>query len=435
LHYDLIVPPLDPSKLKGTDAVWLGQRKRMTRAQLLGWDKAFESENAAFLREDPQGKERVRWAYQRYMKNYLRCVNGVDRSVGELLAWLDERPDVKKNTIVIYSSDQGFYLGDHGWYDKRWMYEESLRMPLVMSWPGHLDAGREVKQLTQNIDFGPTFLDLAGAPALAAAHGRSLVPVMSKKTGTEPFRDAIYYHYYESQAVHMVPAMYGVRTDRYKLVRYYEPQWDTWEMFDLEEDPNEMNNIAENKDYAAIRSKLEQRLVELRQQYNDDTGNVGGGEFPLTNGIARVEREGKAYRMWSNAPGGYMLKLCEPKANVTLTTSMLSIAGKQQQNGFIIVSGLQGRGAMMRCGFEFGRKRLVIMGPRWNKIVASDRFEWDGKSGIELTVNADFDKHEIVVVAAGRRITAPMPAAWTGMRQWGYGASNAETVFTAIKMQ
>ncbi|HIE69116.1 MAG TPA: DUF4976 domain-containing protein, partial [Planctomycetes bacterium] len=223
-------------------------------------------------------------------------------------------------------------------------------MPLVMSWPGHLDAGREVKQLTQNIDFGPTFLDLAGAPALAAAHGRSLVPVMSKKTGTEPFRDAIYYHYYESQAVHMVPAMYGVRTDRYKLVRYYEPQWDTWEMFDLEEDPNEMNNIAENKDYAAIRSKLEQRLVELRQQYNDDTGNVGGGEFPLTSGIARVEREGKAYRMWSNAPGGYMLKLCEPKANVTLTTSMLSIAGKQRQNGFIIVSGLQGRGAMMRCG-------------------------------------------------------------------------------------
>ncbi len=435
LHYDLIVPPLDPSKLKGTDAVWLGQRKRMTPAQLLGWDKAFESENAAFLREDPQGKERVRWAYQRYMKNYLRCVNGVDRSVGELLAWLDERPDVKKNTIVIYSSDQGFYLGDHGWYDKRWMYEESLRMPLVMSWPGHLDAGREVKQLTQNIDFGPTFLDLAGAPALAAAHGRSLVPVMSKKTGTEPFRDAIYYHYYESQAVHMVPAMYGVRTDRYKLVRYYEPQWDTWEMFDLEEDPNEMNNIAENKDYAAIRSKLEQRLVELRQQYNDDTGNVGGGEFPLTSGIARVEREGKAYRMWSNAPGGYMLKLCEPKANVTLTTSMLSIAGKQRQNGFIIVSGLQGRGAMMRCGFEFARKRLVIMGPRWNKIVASDRFEWDGKSGIELTVNADFDKHEIVVVAAGRRITAPMPAAWTGMRQWGYGASNAETVFTAIKMQ
>ena len=99
------------------------------------------------------------------------------------VSWLDARPEVKKNTIIIYSSDQGFYLGDHGWYDKRWMYEESLRMPLVMSWPGHLEAGREVTQLTQNIDFGPTFLDLAGAPKLAAAHGKSLVPVMSKQTG------------------------------------------------------------------------------------------------------------------------------------------------------------------------------------------------------------------------------------------------------------
>jgi len=435
LHYDLIVPPSDESKLKGTDRAWLNQRKRMTAEQLLGWDKAFEAENAAFLREDPQGKERVRWAYQRYMKNYLRCVNGVDRSVGELLAWLDARPEVKKNTIIIYSSDQGFYLGDHGWYDKRWMYEESLRMPLVMSWPGHIEAGREVKQLTQNIDFGPTFLDLAGAQPLAAAHGKSLVPVMGKDGNEEPFRDAIYYHYYESQAVHMVPAMYGVRTDRYKLVRYYEPQWDTWELFDLEKDPDELTNVAEDANYASIRKGLEKRLQQLRVQYQDGTGNVGAGEFPLTTGIARVAHEGPSYRMWFNAPGGYVLKTCEPKAQATLTSSLQPIGGRQQQNGYVIVSGVEGRGALMRCGFEFARKRLVIMGPRWNKIVASTPFEWDGNSAIKLTVHADFDKDEIVVEAAGKRIKAPMPKAWTGMRQWGYGGSNAETVFRKIKLQ
>ena len=435
LHYDLIVPPKDPSKLRGTDSVWLGQRKRMTAEQLLGWDKAFEVENAAFLRENPQGKERVRWAYQRYMKNYLRCVNGVDRSVGELLAWLDAHPEVKKNTIIIYSSDQGFYLGDHGWYDKRWMYEESLRMPLVMSWPGHLKAGREVRQLTQNIDFGPTFLDLAGAPELKAAHGRSLVPVLEDKVGDAPFRDAIYYHYYESQAVHMVPAMYGVRTDRYKLIRYYEPQWDTWEMFDLQEDPDELRNIAEQEEYAGIRAKLEQRLNELRQQYQDDTGKVGAGEFPVTAGIARVEREGAAYRIWANAPGGYLLKPSDRTGTVTLSTSMQPIAGKQQQNGYVLVGGARPRGPMMRCGLDFGRKRLNIMGPRWNKVVATKRIKWDGRAPVDVKVQADFDQHVVVLEAAGERIEAPMPEAWSGLRHWGYGASNAETVFGKIKLQ
>ncbi|HEB52319.1 MAG TPA: DUF4976 domain-containing protein, partial [bacterium] len=242
LHYDLLVPPADPSELRGTDRAWLTQRQRMTPAQRKLWDAAYSDENAAFLREDPQGRERVRWAYQRYMKNYLRCVNGVDRSVGELLAWLDAHPDVKANTLVIYSSDQGFYLGDHGWFDKRWMYEESLRMPLLMRWPEHLAKGREVRAMTQNIDFGPTFLDLAGVPVPPTMHGRSMVPLLQAVGRPDAdevaWRDAIYYHYYESQAVHMVPAMYGVRTQRYKLVRYYEPQWDTWELFDLERDPD-----------------------------------------------------------------------------------------------------------------------------------------------------------------------------------------------------
>lgn len=435
LHYDLIVPPKDPADLKGTDRVWLSQRKRMTAEQLAGWDRAFEAENAAFLREDPQGKERVRWAYQRYMKNYLRCVNGVDRSVGELLAWLDARPEVKKNTIIIYSSDQGFYLGDHGWYDKRWMYEESLRMPLVMSWPGQFDAGREVTELTQNIDFGPTFLDLAGAPKLAAAHGKSLVPVMRKAADSEPFRDAIYYHYYESQAVHMVPAMYGVRTDRYKLVRYYEPQWDTWEMFDLEEDPDEVNNVAFDPAYADIRKQLEQRLLELRKQYSDDTGTVGGGKFPITAGIARVEREGDAYRMWANAPGGYMLETGDKKGSVTFSTTILPLAGKQNQNGFVVFSGGEPRGQMMRIGLQVRQKQVIIMGPQWQKVAARMPFAWDGKTPVAMKVQVNFEEHQVTVDVAGKVISAPMPKAWTSLRSWGFGANNAEAVFTPLQFQ
>ena len=435
LHYDLMVPPKDPKHLKGTDTAWLSLRNRMTKAQLSTWDKAFEAENAAFLREDPQGKERVRWAYQRYMKNYLRCVAGVDRSVGEVLAWLDARPEVKQNTIIIYSSDQGFYLGDHGWYDKRWMYEESLRMPLVMRWPGHLEAGREVTALTQNIDFGPTFLDLAGAPKLEAAHGRSLVPVMSKQTGDEPFRDAIYYHYYESQSVHMVPAMYGVRTDRYKLVRYYEPQWDTWELFDLETDPGEMTNVAQDPAYAEIRKQLEQRLVALRKQYDDDTGNVGGGEFPLTAGMARVERVGDSYRVWANTDGSYLLNEGQRDGNVTLRSSLLPVLGKQSANGYIVASGGESRGAMMRVGIEVKQKRLVILGPGWNQVAAQVPFEWDGKTAVPVQVQFDFGQHQVVAEIGGKQLTASMPKAWTGLRSWGYGGSNSETVFAKLQFE
>ena len=152
LHYDMLLPPAPGETLRGLDQSWTAQRRRMSEPQQRAWDDAFSAEDEAFRREDPQGQQRVRWFYQRYVKNYLRCVAGVDRSVGTLLDWLDAHPDVKANTLVIYSSDQGFYLGDHGWYDKRWMYEESLRMPLLMSWPGRLDGGREIAELERDAD-------------------------------------------------------------------------------------------------------------------------------------------------------------------------------------------------------------------------------------------------------------------------------------------
>ncbi|MCB9879723.1 MAG: sulfatase [Planctomycetes bacterium] len=440
LHYDLLVPPADPDALKGTDTAWRAQQQRMTEAQREAFNAAYAAENDAFLREDPQGDARVRWAYQRYMKNYLRCVNGVDRSVGAMLEWLDAHPDVKQNTIIIYSSDQGFYLGDHGWYDKRWMYEESLHMPLLMAWPEHLREGVEVAALTQNIDFAPTFLDMAGVPVPADMHGRSLVPLLeAKDPAAVAWRDAVYYHYYESHAVHMVPAQYGARTERYKLIRYYEPEWDTWELFDLEQDPQELHSVADDPDYAEIRAQLEQRLVELRAQYGDSTGDLGGHRFPVQAGIARVEPiagSDDGVAVFANTIGSYLLQTGAPRSGVvTVTTTMRPRDGRQQRNGFVLVSGGDPREDLLRCGVEFGAHRLVIATPGSLRAAAAEELVWDGKAPLEVRCTFDLDAHRVTVRAAGVEVGAPMPKGWQALTAWGYGASNAETEFGGLKFE
>jgi len=436
LHYDLLVPPEDWDELKGTDASWRWLRRRMTKEQLETFDAAYEAENAAFLREDPQGEERVRWAYQRYIKNYLRCVNGVDRSVGELLGWLDAHPDVARNTIVIYSSDQGFYLGDHGWYDKRWMYEESLRMPLVVSWPEHIQAGREVEELTQNIDFAPTFLELAGVPVPEHMHGESLVPLLARKPGEQvEWRDAIYYHYYESHAVHMVPAMYGVRTERYKLVRYYEPQWDTWELFDLERDPQELRDVAGDPAYAMIRKQLEQRLNKLRMQYRDDTGDVLTGGFPIQAGLAYVHAEGDGYRIWANTSGSYLLREGERAGTTTLRTTIRPGEGGRLRNGFVMAAGAGPRTELVRAGIDFDEQQLVLVGPKNLEVTAKCAVKAPLDAAVEISVRFDLDKHLVVAEALGERVEAELPLDWQRLQAWGIGASNAVTVFGALSVE
>ncbi|MCA8948261.1 MAG: sulfatase [Planctomycetes bacterium] len=435
LHYDLVVPPTAAEReagLVGPDRSYDDMMARLLPAQREAWDAAFAPRNAAFRADEPTGRERVRWAYQRYIKNYLRCVNGVDRSVGRLLDWLDAHPDVKANTLVVYSSDQGFYLGDHGWYDKRWMYEESLKMPLVVSWPGHVAAGVEIPQLTQNIDFAPTFLDLAGVDVPADMHGASLVPLLS---GGEPddWRDAIYYHYYESNAVHMVPEHYGVRTARYKLVRYYEPQWDAWELFDLARDPDELHSVHGDPSYADILAGLKRRLVELRRQYGDDTGTLG--EFDVTAGIARVQLGADGYRVWANATGGYLLRSGDP-GGTKFTTAMTSVGGRQLRNGFVLLSGdAESRGQLVRAGIEFGARQLTVIGPGGMRQRASAAIEWDGRAPLELVVTVDLAAHSLTAAAAGQRVTVELPAEWTELTACGYGASNAETVFTPLSIE
>lgn len=237
----------------------------LTPEQLKTWNDAFEKENAEFRAANLTGDALTRWRYQRYIKNYLRCVASVDDGVGELLKYLDES-GLAKNTVVIYSSDQGFYLGDHGWYDKRFMYEQSLRTPLLVRWPGVIKAGAEEKRLAQNLDFAQTILELAGVTAPADMQGMSLAPLL--KGEASQWRDAIYYHYYDFPAVHSVRPHFGLRTDRHKLVRYHT--LDEWELFDLEKDPREMRSVYADPAYAQVRADLEVKLKSLQQQYKDD---------------------------------------------------------------------------------------------------------------------------------------------------------------------
>ena len=439
LHSDLMVEPTEAerTRARGKDTWWDPMMTRLSDAQRTTFLAAFAAENAAFRRDPPKDQALVRWKLQRYLKNYLRCVAGVDRSVGQLLDWLDAHPVVKANTIVIYSSDQGFFLGDHGYYDKRWMYEESLRMPLLLSWPGHVNGPREVTQLTQNIDFAPTFLDLAGAPVPESMHGKSLVPLLQ---GEQPadWRTAIYYHYYESKATHQVPAHFGVRTSRHKLIRYYEPEVDGVELFDLEKDPNELHSVADNPDYGELRLQLERQLQALRTQYDDTTGDLASGAFPRTAGITRILPIDGGYRVFANATAGFALQSPPSDTVTAVTVTLRPLAGRQQQNGYVVLDGAtelgageDGGTARIRAGIAFGRRRLQLLGAEGMRELAGAAIEWDGSSPVTSAITVSETKERIAVVAQGVRIEAALPSPWRGLAAWGYGASNAETEFTA----
>jgi arylsulfatase A-like enzyme len=262
-----IPPNWDPNAGNPSDRSGLSNLKRMTPDQLSEWNAGFQAENDAFLRNPPVGKELVRWKYQRYMKNYLRCIRAVDENIARMLDYLKET-GLDRNTIVIYASDQGFYLGDHGWYDKRWMYEESLKMPLIVRWPGVTAPGSVSEQLVQNLDYAETFLDIAGQKTPADMQGQSLVPLM-KGMNPPDWRKSIYYHYHEFPAVHSVARHYGIRTDRFKLIHFY--QSDEWEFYDLKEDPDELQNQYGNSRWSGQIAELKKDLEALRKQYADTT--------------------------------------------------------------------------------------------------------------------------------------------------------------------
>ncbi len=240
---------------------------RMNPEQRAEWDAVYDPINEEFKKnyKNMSQKELMQWRYQRYMQDYLGSIAAVDDGVGRVLDYLEES-GLAKNTIVIYTSDQGFYLGEHGWFDKRFIYDESFKTPLLVKWPGVIKSKSVNTQMVQNLDFAQTLLEVAGVEAPGDMQGESLVPLF--KDQTEGFRDAVYYHYYEYPAVHMVKRHYGIVTEDYKLAHFYYDV-DEWELYDRKKDPQEMQNEFDNPEYADVVKELKEKLADLRTKYHD----------------------------------------------------------------------------------------------------------------------------------------------------------------------
>jgi arylsulfatase A-like enzyme len=245
----------------------------LTAEQLETWNAVYEPRNRALRDARLSGEDLDRWKYQRYIKDYVRSVASVDDNVGRLLDFLDEA-GLSENTLVVYSSDQGWYLGEHGWYDKRWMYEESLTAPLIVRWPGRTPAGSVNERMVSNLDFAATFLDVAGVAVPEDMQGRSLKAVL-QDNNPEDWRRSFYYHYYEYPADHCVQRHYGVRTERYKLIHFY--LLGEWELYDLREDPDEMTSLYGDPAYAGLVDSLKSELSLLRTEYAVPSDTVASG--------------------------------------------------------------------------------------------------------------------------------------------------------------
>ncbi|WP_428978164.1 sulfatase family protein [Bacteroides caecigallinarum] len=253
------------SRLKSTYEEYVG---RLDPEDRKTYDAFYKPIIDEFYKKNPKGKELAEWKYQRYMRDYAKVLKSFDDNVGQLLDYLEQK-GLLKNTLVVYTSDQGFYMGEHGWFDKRFMYEESMHTPLVMRIPDDFKtkAKGDIPQMVQNIDYAPTFLDLAGAEIPEDIHGVSLLPLLKGEKPAD-WRKSLYYHFYEYPAEHMVKRHYGVRTERYKLIHFYN-DIDVWELYDLQEDPKEMNNLYGKESYEQITEDLMKELRKLQAQYKD----------------------------------------------------------------------------------------------------------------------------------------------------------------------
>ena len=253
--------PLD-AKLATPNSLNAAQRKE--------WDAYYGPINAKFREEKPIGKDLVKWRYQRYMHDYLGCVKAVDEAVGAMLKYLDDE-GLAENTLVIYCSDQGFYLGEHGWFDKRWVFEESLRTPMLARFPGVAKPGTVNKNLVSTLDLAETFLDAAGLKPDPEMQGASLIPLLKGETPKD-WRKSFYYEYFEYPQPHHVMPHYGVVTDRYKLVRFHvpsidgPPKVDYQELYDREKDPNELKNVIDDPEYVETVKELTAELARLRKE-------------------------------------------------------------------------------------------------------------------------------------------------------------------------
>lgn len=242
--------------------------RRMNEQQKAAWDSVYTPINQEFTEKYPEMDEKdlMTWKYQRYMQDYLGTIAAVDENVGRVLDYLDNH-ELSDNTIVVYTSDQGFYLGEHGWFDKRFMYDESFKTPLLIRWPNEIKPGITQDEMVQNLDFAQTFLEIAGVEAPEQMQGKSLLPLLQGKEDAWD-REAVYYHYYEYPAEHAVKRHYGIATKNYKLIHFYYDV-DEWELYDRKNDPKEMHNVFYDPEYSEVRKEMLQKLKEVREKYKD----------------------------------------------------------------------------------------------------------------------------------------------------------------------
>ncbi|WP_303318449.1 sulfatase [Flavivirga abyssicola] len=273
---------------------WTTDFERMTTEQRSAWDKAYQPKNDAFHNANLSGKDLDLWKLQRYLQDYMATIAAVDEGVGRILDYLKAN-GLEDNTIVVYTTDQGFYLGEKGWFDKRFMYEESLGMPMLMKYPGVIKPGTKITALTQNLDFAETFLDFASVDIPKDMQGKSLKPLVINGVEDDDFREAIYYHYYDFPAFHMVKKMCGVRTKQYKLIHVYD-DIDEWELYDLKKDPNEIDNLINDASYKDVEERLKIKLKTLQQDYK-----VTEKEFQRANPKA-IKRAYKGFERLRGEP-------------------------------------------------------------------------------------------------------------------------------------
>ncbi|CAL1519688.1 sulfatase [Chitinophaga sp. MM2321] len=241
-----------------------GNYTRLNKAQRARFDAYYKPIEAELAAKHLSGNALTEWKFQRYLKDYLSTAAALDRNIGRILDYLDEH-HLTENTMIVYLSDQGFYMGEHGWFDKRFMYEESLRTPMVMRYPGVVKPGTKINDFVLNLDIAPTCLDVAGVKAPAAMQGKSFLPVVTHTVNN--WRKTVYYHYYES-GEHSVIPHFGVKTQRYKLIRFYQDA-DKWELYDLQKDPHEMHNLYGEKGYEKIQTSLKTQLTAEIKHYDD----------------------------------------------------------------------------------------------------------------------------------------------------------------------
>jgi len=258
---------VQPSVTEFENSFW-GPYNRANENQKADYKPILDAISKDFKENWPNmtDREKMIWKYQRYMQDYLATISSVDDNVGRVLDYLDES-GLTDNTLVVYTSDQGFYLGEHGWFDKRFIYDESFKTPLLVRWPNTITAGTTENEMVQNLDFAQTFLEAAGIVAPNDMQGKSLMPLLTGEKENWD-RDGVYYHYYEYPSVHMVKRHYGIVTKEYKLVHFYYDV-DEWELYDRKKDPNEMNSVYNDPEYAQIVADLKIRLKDMREEYKD----------------------------------------------------------------------------------------------------------------------------------------------------------------------